>query len=107
MFLTSREATKAIAKPARASSKRIFIVSSRCSRLVCRITTCREISRVTSDIRVAGGERINAFGQRSLGDTRLDVSPDSMSIRNILSTTGAELREGGSDKTRYRRFSPC
>jgi hypothetical protein len=102
MFLTSREAAKPIAKPARASSKRIFIIPPGVLDWFVRITTCREISRVTSDIRVAGGKRINAFGQRSLGDTRLDVSPDSMSIRNILSTTGAELREGGSDKTRYR-----
>jgi hypothetical protein len=48
--------------------------------------------------------KINAFGQRSLGDTPLDFSPDSMSIKNIFkSTTGAELREGPSDNA--ERFS--
>jgi hypothetical protein len=35
-----------------------------------------------------------------------EVKDSMLSIRNILSTTGAELREGGSDNTRYRRFNP-
>jgi hypothetical protein len=100
---------KLIASPTSATTKRIFIVSSREFRMVCRRTICCGISHVASNILVAGAGG-TPLAERSLSGTQMGAStyPESMetlaaprfslvvleSVCQLLQSKGVQLRIG-------------